>query len=193
MLSHKGLVPLFILLIASGCRTDSEARKEALGGATTISAIGAAAVLMPIIPFTAGYSAISESNERKRDKLLYEKLDPVYEQRIEMIQARSPQADVAIVWDEGTRAFLPTDMNIAYCPGIDSDEYRPGLIVLQLQTNQSPLFTYLQTLLEDDPLQKEVSRFNQPIRDFIHTRGEYEAAFNREMHKKFQAAKAATK
>ena len=193
MLRQKGLVPLIILLIASSCSSDPQERKATLGGLTTISAMGTVVVLMPIIPFTLGYSAISESKERRSDRLLYKQLDPVYEKRIEMIKARSPEADVAVVWSEGARAFLPFQTNAIYHPGLDSDEYRPGLIGLEQQTNQSPLFTYLQTLLEDDPMQKEIKIWNQPIRDFIHTRGEYEATFNREMYKRMQAQKITAK
>jgi len=192
MWRRKGLGFLIMLLIASGCRTES--RKETLGGLSTLSAIGTAGVLAPaVIPFTLGYNAIEESKERKNDKLLYKQLDPVYEQRIEMIKARSPEADVAVVWNEGARAFLPFDTNALYHPGIDPGVDQSALIGFQQQTNQSPLFTYLETLLSFDPLQKEVKVWNQPIRDFIHTRGEYEAVFNQEMYKRIKAAKSATK
>lgn len=189
MLRLKGLVTLIVLVIASGCSTES--RKETLGGLSTLSAIGTAAVLAPaVIPFTLPYNIVEENKERKSDKLLYQQLDPVYKQRIEMIKARSPEADVAVAWNEGARAFLPFDTNALYHPGLDPGTDQLELISFQQQTNQSPLFTYLNTLLTDDPLQKEIKVWNQPIRDFIHTRGEYEAVFNREMYERIKATKS---
>jgi hypothetical protein len=185
------LVLFITLLIASGCSTES--RKETLGGVATVSAIGAATVFTPVIPFTMGYNLIEASKERRSDKLLYEKLDPVYKKRIEMIKARSPEVDVVVAWNEGARAFLPFETNAIYHPGLGPDVYRPDLVELKQQTNQSPLFTYLQTLLEADPLQKEVKVFNQTFNDFLHTRGEYEAVFNQEMYKRMHAEKAAGK
>ena len=189
MLHQKGLLPLIILFIASGCSSDPQARQATLGGVATVSAIGAATAFAPIIPFTLGYNAIEESKERKSDKLLYQQLDPVYEKRIEMIKARSPEADVAVVWKEGARAFLPFDTNSLYHSGIDPGDDQKDLIGFQQQTNQSPLFTYLNTLLSTDPLQKEVKIANQPYNDFLHTRGEYEAIFNREMYGRIRAEK----
>lgn len=189
MLRQKGLVSLFILVLATSCRTES--RQETLGGVATASALVVATAFMPVIPFTLGYDAIKEGKERKSDKLLYQQLDPVYEKRIEMIKARSPEADAAAVWNEGARAFLPFDPKALYHPGIEPDVDQSALIGFQQKTNQSPLFTYLNTLLSPDPLQKEVKVFNQSIRDFIHTGGEYETVFNREMYKRIRAEKAA--
>jgi hypothetical protein len=187
MSRQRGLIFFITLLIASGCSTES--RKETLGGVATVSAIGAAAVLMPVIPFTLGYNVIEAGKERRSDKQLYKQLDPVYKKRIEMIKERSPKADVAVVWSEGARAFLPLETNAIYHPGLGPEEYRLDLVELKQETNQSPLFTYLQTLLETDPLQKEVKVWNQTFTDFLHARGEYEAAFNQEMYRRMKAEK----
>lgn len=91
---------------------------------------------MPLIPFTYGYRAIEDNNESKKDAVLYKKLDPVYQKRIEMIKARSPKADAEEAWNEGATAFLPSIPNGNYYPGLESTEYN----MKNGEENQNPPF-----------------------------------------------------
>ena len=185
---------LILALAASGCGSDPETRRETLGGLATTSALVAAMPLMPLIPFTAGYTAISESKERKSDKLLYQQLDPVYQKRIEMIQARSPEADAATAWAQGSRAYLPSVPNVGYYPGLDPSVYHFGRIEgNQEQIDHSEFLTYLQTLMTDDPLQAQVHSFNDTFNKFLSTRHAYQEAFNREMFRRMNGTNAAAK
>jgi hypothetical protein len=165
---------LVTILFAPGCSTKSVS--ENLGGVATVSAL---VVALPLIPFALPYSAIEQTNERKNDKALHAKLDPVYEKRIEMIKARSPKADADEAWNENARAFLPVFTREKFYPGLESAPF-----------DSNKLLTYLQTLLNDDPLEQQVHFWNDTISEFHQTRFDYEKEFNLEMYQKIQASKA---
>ena len=142
---------------------------------------------MPLIPFTATYGMIADAKDRKSHKILYEKLDPVYEKRIAMVKARSPKADVEEVWNQGARAFLPFDPNGKYYLGLESTEYNlKNGEENQRQINENKLLTYLQTLLTDDPLQKQAKAFSKTYGEFTNVRAEYRKSFNREMYQRIK-------
>jgi hypothetical protein len=177
---------LATILFAPGCSTKTV--NENLGGVATVSAV---VVALPLIPFTLPFSAIQQNNERKNDKALYEKLDPVYEKRIEMIKARSPKADADEAWNQNARAFLPVFAGEKFYPGLESAAFdsRSGA-ENQTQIDSNKLLTYLQTLLSNDPLEQQVHFWNDIISEFHQTRFDYEKEFNLEMYQKIQASKA---
>lgn len=179
------LVLLAILLSEAGCKTE-EAKQEA-AGLTTVSAL---VVAMPLIPFALPISAIEQAKDRKKDEALYKQLDPVYQKRIEMIKARSPEADADTAYKENAVAFLPTVTNgNIYC-GLEQTKYNiEDGRQNQQRIGASTFLTYLQTLLSDDPLQAQVRVWNQQFRDFLQTRWNYEKAFNLEMNRLVQNAK----
>jgi hypothetical protein len=182
---------LATITFVTGCSTDSTSHKLADSGVLDVSALIVALPLTPLIPFTTGYRAIEDSNERKRDESLYEKLDPVYQKRIEMIKARSPKADAEETWKEGATAFLPSMPNGSWYPGLESTEYHLKNREenwQQITTNK--FLTYLQTLLSDDPLQRQVhNHYSEKYREFLHVRWDYKKAFNLEVYQKIQNSK----
>ena len=177
---------LAVILFEAGCSTEPAKRDDA--GLATVSAL---VVALPLIPFVLPYSAIEQAKDRKKDEALYRQLDPVYQKRIEMINARSPKADADEAYKENAIAFLPTIPNgDIYC-GLDKSEYdaKEGQ-QNQQRINSSRLLTYLQTLLSDAPLQAQVRIWNQQYHDFLQTRWNYEKAFNLEMNRLIQDAKS---
>ena len=159
-----------------------------MGGIATASAL---VVAMPLIPFAIPYSAIQQSQERKRDKALYEKLDPVYQQRIEMIKARSPKADAEAAWKENTVVFLPTTHGGDNYWGLEGTEYNlKNGKENQGQIDANKFLSYLQTLLSDDPLQQQVQVWNDKYREFLEVCWAYEEAFNLEMYQRIQKSKS---
>jgi hypothetical protein len=182
---------LATIIFVTGCSTDSTSHKLGDSGVLDVSALMVALPLTPLIPFTAGYRAIEDSKDRKNDEALYEKLDPVYQKRIEMIKARSPKADAEEAWNEGATAFLPSMPNGSWYPGLESTEYHlKNREENQKQIATNKFLTYLQTLLSDDPLQREVRNWNEIFKEFLHVRWDYEKAFNLEIYQKIQNSKA---
>jgi hypothetical protein len=186
------LVFLAAIMFATGCSTDSTtSSKLADSGILDVSALMVGLPLTPLIPFTAGYNAIVDSKERKKDEVLYEKLDPVYQKRIEMIKARSPKADAEVAWNEGATAFLPSMPNGNYYGGLEATEYNlKNGEENRKQIAANKFLTYLQTLLSDDPLQQQVRNWNEKYKEFLHVRWDYEKAFNLEIYQKIQNSKA---
>jgi hypothetical protein len=174
------------ILFAPGCSTKSV--NENLGGVATVSTL---VVGLPLIPFALPFSAIEQNNERKNDNALYEKLGPIYEKRIETIKARSPKVDANEAWNENARAFLPVFAGEKFYPGLESAPFdsRSGE-ENQKQIDSNKLLTYLQTLLSDDPLEKQVHFWNDIVSEFHQARFDYEKEFNLEMYQKIQASKA---
>jgi hypothetical protein len=180
---------LATILIVAGCSTESEKQNFA-GVATATGLVVATPLVIPLIPFTTGYNAIEDSKERKNDAILYEKLDPVYQKRIEMINARSPKADAQEAWNEGATAFLPSMPKGSYYLGLEATEYNlknGEENRQQIATNK--FLTYLQTLLSDDPLQQQAQTFDKRYVEFLHVRWDYEKAFNLEIYQKIQNSK----
>jgi hypothetical protein len=103
MKTRTYLPVLFSTILLTGCSTETV--NQNLGGVATASAL---IVALPLIPFALPFSAAEQIKEKKKDEALYEKLDPVYQKRIEMIKARSPKADAGEAWNEKAIAFLPT-------------------------------------------------------------------------------------
>ncbi len=177
---------LAAIIFATGCSTESA--NQNLGGIATVSAL---VVALPLIPFALPISAIEQNKDRKSDEALYAKLDPVYQKRIEMIEARSPKADAEKSWNEGTSAFLPSLPNGNYYGGLETTGYNlknGEENAKEIAANK--LLTYLQTLLSDDPLQQQVQNWNDTYKEFLHARWDYEKAFNLEMYQRIQSAKA---
>jgi hypothetical protein len=169
-------------LFMTGCSTESV--NENLGGVSTVSAL---VVALPLIPFALPFSAIEENNERKKDKALYEKLDPVYQKRIEMIKARSPKADADEAWNEKAIAFLPTTHDGDNYWGLEATEVNSkNGKENQRKINSNQFLTYLQTLLSNDPLQEQVQVYNKKYLEFLDVRLDYEKTFNLEMYQRIQ-------
>jgi hypothetical protein len=179
-------VLLAVIMLAPGCSTDSATQN--LGGVMTASTL---VVALPLIPFTLPYSAIEQSKVRKKDKALYQKLDPVYQKRIEMIKARSPNADADEAWNQGALVFIPSIFNGGNYPGLEKTEYNlKNGKENQRQIIANNFLTYLQTLLSDDPLQQQVQILNKKYLEFLHVCWVYEEAFNLEMYQRIQNAKS---
>ncbi len=174
------LLLMFALLLGptSGCSTKGTSNEDSTG-LVTVSAL---IVALPLIPFALPYSIGHEISEHHSDKVLYQHLDPVYKERIKMIQARSPKADAEQAWGDKTAVFLPTTHGGDNYLGLEGTKYssRNGG-ENQMLINDSPFLVYLQTHLSDDPLQTQVHNWNKIYTDFLDARWAYERTFNSEI------------
>lgn len=187
----KGFTSAFLaaLILTAGCSTSNN-RDDS--GLLTASALLVALPLMPLIPFTAGYQAIEDSEERKQDAAIYKHLDPVYQKRIEMIKARSPKTDAEAAWNEGAVAFLPSLPQGNYYAGLEATEYNmKNGEENREKIDANKFLMYLQTLLSDDPLQEQAHNWSETYKKFLHVRWDYEKEFNLEMSQLIQKTEAA--
>jgi hypothetical protein len=193
MKTKKYLSVFVMFMFVAGCSTDPTSRTIALGDAATASAL---LVTLPLIPFADAYHAISGDirKEKEKERIIQEKLNPIYQKRIEMVKARSPKADADQTWKEGVTAFLSSlGRDGGLYPGLESTEYN----LKDQEENQRRIdggnfLTYLQTLLSDDPLQQQARNFSEKHNEFMNVRWEYEESFNREIYQQIQNSKASS-
>ena len=148
---------------------------------------------LPIVPVAMPYNIAREVHDSNAKKKLQEVLDPVYEKRITMIQARDPIADAKQVWAAGTQAFLPSGPGSSFFPGLENTQFnlnRQFASENYARLQQSEFLLYLETLMSQDPVQvqhKNINYFSETYKQFIHVCGNYRAAFNLEMWRLYVA------
>jgi len=179
LLSAFGCIALF------GCKSSDV--KQNAGGVATVSAL---VVALPLIPFAEGYHLLSGDIRDLKAKAaaVKMKLDPVYEERLRLIQNRNPVADARTVVAEGCELFLASVPDGVVFPGyfdpgagatIPSDP-RPS------QSSKSPTYRFLEELMDQDPLHKESERlgvyYSGPAYTaFLRAGWSYEESFNHEI------------
>jgi hypothetical protein len=189
--TKKHLSMFVVLLFVAGCSTDSI--NQELGGVATVSAL---TVALPLIPFAGAYHAISGDirKEKEKERIIQEKLNPIYQKRIEMVKARLPKADADQVWKDGVTAFLSAaGRDGGIYPGLESTEFNlKDHEENQRRIDSSNFLTYLQTLLSDDPLQQQARTFSRKHNEFFDVCLNYEESFNREMYQRIQNSKSSS-
>ncbi len=170
-------------MLLAGCSTQ-QANQE-LSGIATVSSL---AIALPLTPLMIPYAVVDYAKYRKEtnsDKAIYEKLDPVYQERIQMIKARSPKADADKAWDEKATAFLGGD----YHNGLEGTEFCATGEDNRKQIAANEFLAALQALLSDDPLQRQVHHWNKKYIEFEQTAWAYEKSFNLEMYQQIKNSK----
>ncbi len=171
------------MLLAS-CASNDNKHSETLSGLSTVSAL---LVTVPLVPFAEAYHIINDTKGKTNEKmrLLSEKFDPVYNERIRMIEARDPQADATFLIEQNVIALIPSVPEANIYPGLlpqqamtVSHEFNDETI----KTNE--LLTYLAELMSQDPVHKDAGPdyFGDPYRNFIFAGAAYKQVFNSRMY-----------
>ena len=158
--------------------------KQTAGGVATVSALVAA---LPLVPVAEGYHFLKgDIRELKQNvAALKVKLDPVYEERVRMIEGRDPVADAQTVLGEGCELLLPSVPDGVIFPGYFDP--RAGAPSAQpSRSPKSPTYRFLEELMDKDRLHSEseqlgVSYSGRPYTAFLRAGAHYKERFNREM------------
>jgi hypothetical protein len=146
--------------------------------------------LIPVAPLIEGYHAVSGEEQReKRSREAWRALfDPVYRQRIAMIESRDPVADAKIVFEEVGLALLTSHPEGLYYPGLNSRvDMLPPRESNLAAVAKSRLANFLSQLMSKDPNHPPSGRTgyqSQVYNDFIRSCGRYMETFNRAMYAK---------
>jgi hypothetical protein len=189
----KAIIPLALLL--SGCASDPQEREQQLGGLATVSAL---VVALPLIPFTESYHALNQTEKKLREKREYWEsvFDPVYAERIEIIDSRSPEQDAELVFSQGTEVYFPSLLNKvtrfdlgALYPGVENIwNEDPDKKMNYERSQANELTQYMWTLMSEDPShlkaehEDDVTYFSEVWKRFISSRFTYMERFNLTMH-----------
>jgi hypothetical protein len=174
---------LFVAL--AGCSSTDV--KQTAGGVATVSAL---VVALPLVPVAEGYHFLSGDIRELKAKVaaLKVKLDPVYEERLRMIEARDPVADARSVVSEGCELLLPSIPDGRVFPGYFDP--RMGVPASSASTPvvspKSPTYRFLEELMDKDKLHTEsehqgVSYSGKAYTAFLKAGWRYKERFNREI------------
>ncbi len=184
-LNMRALLPTLGYVALLGC--SSTAVKQNAGGVATASAL---VVALPLIPFAEGYHFLSGDIRDLKAKVaaVKVKLDPVYEERLRLIQSRDPVADARTVVAEGCELFLASVPDGVVFPGYFDP--RVGATTpfysTPSQSSKSPTYRFLEELMDKDPLHKEserlgVSYSGPAYTAFLRAGWSFEESFNHEI------------
>ena len=169
---------LAVAVLASGCAGDAKGG----GGAAGLATASALVVALPLIPFANAYHAVSGDVRKDAERLqqMNQELDPIYEKRIAIIETLNPREGAERVHGEGVEAYLPQQSDMQIYPGLKNTD------VIDSKSNANKVLgnaflKYLQTLMDDDPIQKSEkysSYYSPTFRQFRHLGYQYKASFN---------------
>lgn len=181
-----------LLALVPSCATSKHPTGQGDPPLAVLATSSAFIVALPLIPLALPFNAIHEAHERKVEKRLQDVLDPVYEKRITMIQARDPVADAGQAWSDGTRAFLPTVSAPRGClfPGLEKTGFNFNKqfgLENCARLQQSEFLQYLETLMSKDPVQiqnRNIPYLTETYKRFNRVCWNYREAFNKEMYRR---------
>ena len=137
---------------------------------------------MPLIPFANAYHAVSGDVRKDAEHLkkMNQELDPIYEKRIAIIETLNPSEGADRAHSEGADAYLPQQSDMQIYPGLKNTD------VVDSKANSGKIhgnafLTYLQTLMDDDPVQKSDKYrdyYSPTFRRFRHLGSQFKASFN---------------
>jgi hypothetical protein len=171
-----------LIALVPSCTTSRQEAQEQLATASAMM------VALPMIPVAIPITAVRELDEKRAEKKLQDVLDPVYENRIRLIQERDPIADAREAWLSGARAFLPSLPHGNTFPGLENTEFnlKKGFGSENYgRLQQNEFLCYLETLMENDPVQvqnRNIQYFSGTFKLFIHVSWKYREAFNKEIY-----------
>jgi len=176
--SLQTLALIVIVMLTSGCAGDVKGG----GGAGGVATASALVVALPLIPFANAYHAVSGDVRKDAERLeqMNKELDPIYEKRIAIIEGLNPTEGAERVHSEGIEAFLPQQSDMQIYPGLKNMD------VVDSKANANKILgneflSYLQTLMDDDPVQKSekyANYYSPTFRRFRHLGSQYKASFN---------------
>ncbi|WP_152486804.1 hypothetical protein [Halopseudomonas pelagia] len=194
MAMNRAIV-IFISLVLASCSSNKKEQNETLSALSTVSPVLAS---VPLVFFAEAHNIINDTEGKNKEiaRLLAEKFDPVYNERINIIEARTPEADAVSLIDQGVFVFLPSVPGVKIYPGLlpkqaeDIDGYSNSEAI---NTNELP--TYLSALMSQDPAHKELGRhyFGEPYRQFISTGWAYKKVFNSFMYSALNTKQSSSK
>jgi hypothetical protein len=169
---------LVVIVLLGGCAGDVKGG----GGASGLATASALVVALPLIPFAGAYHAVSGDVRKDAERLeqTNQELDPIYQKRIAIIESLNPTEGAERVHNEGIEAFLPQQSDMQIYPGLKNTD------VVDSKANANKILgneflRYLQTLMDDDPIQKNerYSNYYSPtFKRFRHLGSQYKASFN---------------
>jgi hypothetical protein len=179
------LITTALIALVPSCATSKQSAEFRAADIATASAL---IVALPLIPVALPFHVVRELNETKKEKQLQKVLDPVYESRIKLIQARDPVADAREAWLSGARAFLPSGPRGNIFPGLENTEFylKKGFGSENYERlQQNEFLRYLETLMGKDPVQVQYTNipyFSETYKRFIDVCWKYREAFNKEIY-----------
>lgn len=181
---------LLLIILTPSCATSNRAQQE-LAGVATGSAL---VVALPLIPFAATYHIVSGDlrREKKAEQQLRELLDPVYQERIKMIEQRNPVADATQAWSSGARALLPSIPNGNIFPGLERTEFhlkQDFAAKNYAELSNFEFLRYLEQLMGKDPVHLQhanINYYSETYKQFLHTTWRYRESFNKEIYFRLQ-------
>ncbi len=174
----KILIFLITSLLLNGC-----ASKQGLGGIATVSAL---VVALPLIPFAETYHAINDTQGKAKAQQEQWRLqfDPVYKERIKLIEARNAIVDAENIFNNSDVAFLPVTYQSGLYTGLIWNNEKTNGEINQKLIDNNDFLKYIQSLLSDDPVHEKTAnyRYHSRIHDcFESTVFDYQSAFNQKM------------
>ena len=180
---------LLTALLLSSCASSDKKHNETLAAISTVSAI---AIAVPLIPFVEVYHIVNDTRgkDKERSERLAEKFDPIYIQRVEVIESRNPSDDA--------KALIGRDI-LVLLPSVPGGGIFPGLLPKQTvgfnkesnsaQIASSEFAMYLSVLMGKEPAHEAVGEyyFGDPYKKFLSTGWRYKEVFNQIMHGQIQA------
>jgi len=169
---------LIISLGISGCIS-----RESVSGAATVTSL---LLAVPLVPFAETYHVINDSKGKAREKSeqLRQQFDPVYQQRIAIIDERDPNNDAIERFQQGTVAFLPNIRGISIFNGLLSQVSNESGEANQAVLDGDEFLTSLQALLANDPLHDSeyIIHYNSSVYDCFFAKSFiYKLKFNQQM------------
>lgn len=169
----------FLLIpLLAGCVS-----KQDLGGLATLSAL---IVAVPLVPVAESYHVINDTEGKavEQQQQWRASFDPVYQQRIAIIDNRDPRADAERKFAANTIGFFPIERDSKFFIGMIWGKDNVDGVANQQIIDSDEELTTLQQLFADDPTHQKVAghRYNSPIYDcFVAKAFTYRKVYNQRL------------
>ncbi|CAI8154602.1 MAG: Uncharacterised protein [Pseudidiomarina mangrovi] len=169
----------FLLIpLLAGCVS-----KQDLGGLATVSAL---VLAVPLVPVAEAYHVINDTEGKAAEQQLQWRasFDPVYQQRIAIIDNRDPRADAERKFAANTLGFFPIERDSKFLIGMNWGKNEVDGVANQQIIDSDEELTTLQQLFADDPTHQKVAghRYNSPIYDcFVAKAFTYRKVYNQRL------------
>jgi hypothetical protein len=197
MKKYYQIIVYVIIFGSLGCSYDT-AKENIKQDAAAVSIVSAMVVALPLIPLAEAYHIVNQTDKKIQENADYWEsvLNPVYEERTQMIHARSPEEDAETIFNNGDVVYFPTTLDEvpnyelgAIYPGV---EFYPFFENDKVDSWQDPdqrknrasvahneLANYLWTLMSKDPKHETYSP--KTYGAFFNETQDYKEAFNLRM------------
>ncbi len=196
----RGLSRTFLpLLLAASLATSGCTSSDLRDTGETLATTSAILVAIPLAPFAEGYHALSGDVKKRAEAFRAEsaRLDPIYEQRRQMLAARIAADDANAVARDGFIVFLPPTAGMVEenrtnpWPNFEPEFYAD----YEKAQAGSKLYKALCDLVFDDPSQTAFEKengmvpFSPTYKKFLTAKWEYIDAFDKRMRQIAQEKK----